>query len=126
MLSITLADGQTTPVNHTFDVQYAQAGSQTPASWLEKSAGIYAGFISLTQLVKRSPNKASKVTARLRFPRLTTDGTSSLIHTATLAIDFTVPDTMSLQDRKDFLAFAKNYLGSEAAYAAIVNGQPAV
>lgn len=126
MNNMILADGQTTPANHVFDVQYAQAGSQTPASWLEKSAGIYAGFISLTQLVKRSPNKANKITSRLRFPRLTTDGTSSLIHTATLAIDFTIPDTMSLQDRKDFLAYAKNYLQSDAAFAAVVNGQPAV
>lgn len=126
MENIILADGQTTPANHTFDKQFAQAGSQSPASWLEKSSGVYAGYISLTQLVKRSPNKANKVTARLRFPRLSTDGASTLIHTATMAIDFTIPDTMSMQDRKDFLAYAKNYLGTAIATAAIVDGQPAV
>lgn len=122
--AVTLADGQTTPVNKTFDVGSAQMGSTTPATWYERSAGSFAGYRVLTQLVRRANgSKSSKVSLRLVDPKLAVDGTVS--YSTFVNIEFTLPDTCNLQDRKDILAFAKNFLGTTMAQSAVHDTSPA-
>lgn len=123
--NITLADGQATPVNKTFEVMTAQAGQDVPARWVEKTAGVYAGFIQLTSLVRRTTNKSTKVQVKVALPKLSSDGLNSLVHTGYGTVDFTIPDTMSLQERKDLSRFLANALDNAIIRDAIENTSPA-
>jgi len=108
--TMVLADGQATPVNKTFSVIKAQSGQDSPARWAEQSTGLYAGFLQVTSLVRRTSNKSTKIQVKVTLPKLSTDGTNTVIHTGIASVDVTIPDTMSLQERKDIRAFIANAL----------------
>jgi len=123
--NIILADGQTTPVNKTFEVVTAQAGLDIPARWVEKTAGVYAGYLNLTQLVRRTSNKSTKVQLKVTTPKLSADGLFSVIHTGIATVDITLPDTMSVQERKDLSRYIANALDNTIVRDAIENMSPA-
>lgn len=122
--SITLADGQATPANKTFDVGSAQMGSSTPAIWYEKTAGMFSGYRALTMLVRRSNgSRSTKVSIRVVDPKLNVD--NSVNYSTLCNIEFTLPDQCALSDRKDILAFAKNALANAIIVDAVHNTSPA-
>lgn len=123
--ALALADGQSTPVSHTFEVVTAQAGSDIPARWAEKTAGVYAGYLQITQLVRRTSNRSTKVQLKVTTPKLSTDGLNSLVHTGIATVDFTIPDTMSIQERKDLSRYVANALDNTIVRDAIENMSPA-
>lgn len=123
--AITLADGQNTPVNRTFDVVTAQAGTDVPARWAEKTAGVYAGYLGLTTLVRRTTNRSTRVQVKVTTPKLSADGLYSLIHTGIGTVEFTLPDTMTIQERKDLSRFVANALDNTIVRDAIENMSPA-
>lgn len=123
--NITLADGQTTPANHTFEVVTAQAGTDVPARWVEKTAGVYAGYLQLTQLVRRTSNKSTKVQVKVSLPKLSSDGLNTLVHTGFATVDVTIPDTMSVQERKDLSRYLANALDNTIIRDGIENMSPA-
>lgn len=126
--SIILADGQTTPVNHTF-VPYSPQVSQTPAVWLEKSASSPTGYWRLTQVVYRNGNGVYKVKMSLAIPVLAIVPAGCCVDSNTPAvsykelcnIEFSHPSGSTTAIRKDCLAIAKNYLLSAVAVSAIVD-----
>jgi len=132
--NIVLADGQTTPVNRTFEPLTAQMG-ETPAEFWEKSAGALVGYRTLKVLFRRSKTGgANKVIMRISSPTLeTVSGSSSNGYTpaATKAyatdcdIVFTLPDRCTLQDRKDILAFAKSLLANSTV-ASVIQDQATI
>lgn len=132
---IVLADGQTTPVNKTFDVFNAQYGQEKPSMWQEKTAGTYAGFKQLSLLVKRSAsNKSTKVTAFITDPTLAVTAPSTgtgiqpnpvAAYTVLAKVEFTLPDDCSLQNRKDALAYVKNLMSNSIMIDAVHNLSPA-
>lgn len=122
MATLTLADGQSTPVNHTYSVVSSQQGATNPATWAERSAGTMLGEIKLTQLVSQSAS-SRKVTYRFTKPTLNGDGTLS--HQSFVSMTFVTSDKESLQGRKDVLAYMKNLLANAIATSAIVDGEPA-
>lgn len=123
--NITLADGQATPVSKTFEVVTAQSGQDVPARWAEKTAGVYAGFIQLTALVRRTTNKSTKVQVKVALPKLSSDGLNSLVHTGYASVELTLPDTMSVQERKDLSRYIANALDNAIIRDAIENMSPA-
>lgn len=119
--ALTLADGAATPVSHTFSpVNIDQAGV---ARWADRSGGISLGFPSVS-FSMRNPTKASrayKVTAKVVTPVLevTSPSTASGIQPAPTKaydlvcnIDFVLPERSTVQQRKDLLAYVKNYIGN--------------
>lgn len=124
MANITLADGQTTPVNHTFQVVTAQNGD-IPAGWRDAASySTVVGQYKASLLVKRN-STSDKVSIRIYLPGMSTDGTQTKLHTTLASMDFVMPDTADLQQRKDVLAFAKNILAQAITQDAVHNGSPA-
>jgi hypothetical protein len=123
--NINLADGQATPVNKVFEVVTAQQGADAPAIWAERSGGTFASFKNLTMSVRRAQNSTStKIVLRIKDP--TVDPVTGAVKYNTLvALDFTLPDSANLQNRKDILAYAKNVLANAMVVDAVHNMSPA-
>lgn len=131
---ITIADGQATPVNKTFDVQMSQQGND-PAVWLEKTSGSYNGFKRLSLLTRRSEsNKATKVSIKIVDPTLAVTAPASgtgiqpnpvQAYAVLGTLEFVLPDACTLQNRKDILAYAKNVLANAIVVDAVNNLAPA-
>jgi hypothetical protein len=126
--ALTLADGQATPVNHTFNpVNIDQAGI---AKWADRSGGIALGY-PVVSFSLRAPSKTSrnyKVTAKVVTPVLevTSPSTSTGIQPAPTKaydlicnIDMTLPERSTLAQRNDLLAYAKNVLANAVLTAAV-------
>lgn len=124
--SVTLNDGATTPVAHTF----APAGVKNAiAKWQDRSGGISIGFPTITMSL-REPTKASKVykvTTKVVLPVLevTSPSTSTGIQPAPTkaydllaTVEVVMPERASEQNRKDLLAYVRNFL----ANAVVTNG----
>jgi len=126
--AITLADGQATPANHTFNPTRIDA--QGVAKWVDRSGGIALGFPSVS-FSMREPQKGSrnyKVTAKVVTPVLevTSPSTSTGIQPAPTkayelitTVDFSIPERATQQQRKDMLAYVKNFLANGVMTAAI-------
>lgn len=122
MANVTLADGQSTPVNHTFNVVSSQQGATNPATWAERTAGTMAGEIKLTQLVATNAT-TRKVTIRLTKPTLDAEGVFS--HQSMVSMTFVISDKETEAGRADLLAYISNYLASAYGSGSVVDGEPA-
>lgn len=117
--ALTLADGQATPVNHTFSP--INIDSASVARWADRSGGIAIGFPVLT-FSMRQPTKGSRnyrMTAKVQLPVLevTSPSTSSGIQPAPTkaydllcTIDMVLPERSTVAQRNDLLAYVKNFL----------------
>lgn len=121
--SIVLADGQATPVNHTF---VPVGVKNAVAAWKDKSSGIPAGFPTITYQL-REPSKvypAYKVATRISVPKLETSP-SFLVPTKAyeclLSIEAVLPDRCTDQDRKDLYAYGVNLLSNALLQNGIKN-----
>lgn len=120
--NISLADGQATPVVHTFEP--VRTGADV-AHYEDKSATQYIGFWKLAMQLKRpsgpskQANRNLEAIIRLETPVLETLGTadSGLTPAPTVAfrpqveVRFTLPERCSLQQRKDLRTMLANFMG---------------
>jgi len=125
--ALVLADGQATPVNHTFTPRGVK---NAIAKWQDISGGVVAGYPTITFSL-REPTKASKatkVTAKIVVPTLevTSPSTATGIQPAPTKaydnlcnIEFVFNERSSQAQRKDLAAYVKNYLASAAFQAAL-------
>jgi hypothetical protein len=130
MTSLTIADGQSTPQNHTFDVQNAQVGDK-PAVWMDKISGTYQGFSILTSILRRSEaGRAYRVKLTLAVPTLAVTAPASgtgiqplptQAYVTRATIEFILPDGCTLQDRKDILAYVQGALSKTVISDQVVN-----
>jgi arylamine N-acetyltransferase len=122
--TVTLADGQTTPVNHNFEVGSSQQSDSLPASWYDRSGGTFSSFKGITALVKRNPRtQSTKVSMRITDPTL--DAVTGVLKHKTLAtVEFVLPDSATLQNRKDILAYAKNILANASVGSMVTDLTP--
>jgi len=132
--ALVLADGQATPVNHTF----APLGTDSTgvAKWVDRSGGIAIGYPTVTMQV-REPSKSVrnyKVTRRIVLPILeqTSPSTATGIQPApTVAynliqdVTWVLPERSTLAQRQDLLAFAKNFDANAVLTEAVKNYDPA-
>lgn len=128
--SMTLNDGQATPVAHTFGT--VNKDSSGVAKWADRVGGIALGYPVITMSV-REPVKDSrnyKVMLKVAVPTLevTSPSTASGIQPApTLAYDhlctisMIMPERGSLAERKNLIAFVKNLLAHANVTAAVEN-----
>ncbi len=124
--ALTLADGQSTPVNHTFSPYQPQVGT-TPAVWYEKSSTTPAGYLKLTQLVTKNGNGVYKVKVSIALPVLAIVPAGCCVDSNTPAVsytelfngEFSIPPGTTVAQRKDLRAYTRNYLASATAALAI-------
>lgn len=121
IVNLVLADGQATPVNHTFTVMTPQNGSD-PAVWLDKSGGVFAEYPRITALVKVG-NDASRSQFRVQLPSLDLDG--ALKHTVFGKIEVVVPVEATLDEKNDIVAYLTGIV-TDAVFsdATILESQP--
>jgi hypothetical protein len=130
--NIVIADGATTPVNHTFAPSRV---APELVSYQDRSAGVVAGFNILTIGTRfaTKQNGAQKVTVRLTLPTLavTAPTTTTGIQPAPVAAyecffagEFVLPSGSTTQNRKDLLALVKNLMAASVLDDAVVDLDP--
>lgn len=116
--AVTINDGAATPVAHTFNPVNIVGDV---AKLADRSGGIALGYPVITQSIRAPGNglRTYKVVQRVIVPTLevTSPSTSTGIQPApTLAynllcnLEWVLPERSSLQERKNLLAYVKNYL----------------
>lgn len=128
--ALTINDGKATPVAHTFSpVNIDQTGV---AKWADRSGGIAIGYPTVS-FSMRMPNKASRmyrVTAKVVLPVLeqTSASTATGIQPAPTKaydllcnVEFVLPERSTLDQRKDVIAYAKNYIANAVLTEAVLN-----
>lgn len=131
--ALTLNDGATTPVAHTFSP--APDVMSNLAKWVDRSGGIALGYPTVS-LMLRNPSKTSrayKATVKITTPVLevTSPSTSSGIQPAPtlsynliVVTDFILPERSTLQQRKDILAYFKNMMATTTISDLVQNFEP--
>lgn len=126
--SIALADGQATPVVHTFaPINIDAAGV---AKLVDRSSGISIGFPALTISV-RAPSKGSlnhRVVCKLVVPTLeaTSPSTASGIQPAPTkayeciaTVEFVLPNRSTTLERRNLLKYMTNLISNANVTAAV-------
>lgn len=119
--TLTIADGQATPVNHSF-TPAAQVGSKV--EWNEKTAGIPGGYFVLShELLKPgSPTAAYRVKLSLNMPSTATvDGSLAVVRNSSAQVVFNLSQSATLQERKDLIAYIVNALNDSDIWDSIQN-----
>lgn len=131
--TLSLADGQATPVtkNFTANGSVSQASGGQLATWMDKTTGISIGFPTVTLSVRMSSAKTD-VDKRIMIPTLETisgsDGgytpSPKVAYTVMSREQFVLPARSVLQNRKDILAFSKNMNADAVMQNAVWNLEP--
>lgn len=129
---ITLADGQATPVNHTF-VGYQTQNGQVPAVWQNSEASSPIGYrrITLSVTVPKGQG-AYKVRMVISDPVMAVLPAGCCTDTSIPQVSyvdffdatFSLPSSSTLANRKDILAYAKNFLSQSVVTSAVTNLEP--
>jgi hypothetical protein len=120
---VVLADGQATPVNKTFSVQ--DCTSQL-ATWEDRTSGIGVGMPAVTLSLTKGQT-SNKVVAKVVLPvmKAITGSDGGYTPAAAVAyqlvgkVEIVLPTQATLQNRKDILAFTKNFLANAFAVSAV-------
>lgn len=110
--NMTINDGQSTPVSHTFSPVTTNGNE---SRWADRIGGKPAGYILVNSRQKDPSNGARNY--RMQFeivlPTVVADPTTGkdyVARTARCNVEFVLPESSVLQERKDILAYAKNLL----------------
>jgi len=126
--SVTLNDGQATPVAHTFSPGSIKGDV---AQWFDRSGGIAVGYPILSVSIRAPLAKGARVykaTVKISVPTLevTSPSTGTGIQPAPIKGydcvfigDFLLPERSTKPNRADVLAYAKNALAHATVKAAI-------
>lgn len=123
--AITLADGQATPVNHTFTIARPQNGDSKPSEWRDLTTTVRSQQVTLTGVLRKATGNQSrdKVSLAVLLPivRNNTAGVAEAIDTASCRIEFTLPNSLNAQERKDLLAYAKGFVANAQIPSLVVD-----
>lgn len=133
--NVVINDGQSTPVAHTFAPVTIDAAGV--AKWADRSGGISVGFPTLSYSLKNptGQSKSYKLTAKVTLPILeqTSPSTSTGIQPApTVAynlignVELVLPERSTLADRKNLIAYVRNYLANATVITAGVENYETV
>lgn len=121
--TLTISDGQSTPVSHSFEPVLTTGND---SKYADRSGGIPMGY-PLVLLSQKDPQNGSR-NYRMQFnivlPTVETDavtGQNVVRRTARFNGEFVLPEGSSLQERKDILAYAKNLLANAVTTAVVQN-----
>lgn len=125
LASITLNDGQATPVAHVF----APVTTDGSYARLAERLGSPVGFPTLSTMV-RPPVNNGKGVYRVRFtcnvPVTTTDVSGQTVkdHENSFSVEFLISENSTAQERKDILAYCKNLMSNAIATNLVVDLEP--
>lgn len=129
--NIVLADGQASPVNHTF-----VPTKQLPGGFIyhDKATGVVVGFPSL-QITSRLPDSTTpnyKCSGKVTVPILETAATAAsgftpgptVAYRNVVETNVVIPARATLAERKDIYAYGKNLL-AHAVFGSLVQDMDA-
>lgn len=111
--AITLADGQATPVNHTFNPRIFVGPGETVL--INDEALTSAGQMKLTLgfSAASQARPTNRVKVRFSMPvEQTVNGVTSVAYTARFDGDIVLPEQMTLDQRKNMAAYVANALSN--------------
>lgn len=121
--TVTINDGLSTPVAHSFDPVVTNGADSKLA---DRSGGIPIGYPLILMSQKDPANGARNY--RMQFnvvlPTVEADPTTGIdkvTRTARFNGEFVLPESSTLQERKDILAYAKNLLADAVTTAVVTN-----
>ncbi len=119
--SLVLADGQSTPVNHTFTPIRVDGSN---ATFVDRSSGIQAGYPILTSTFRDpvAKSRINKIGVRLSVPVLDTSGTVPVVAFRNdIDAQFMMHELSTRAQRADSLAYFRNYVNSTAFSNAVLD-----
>lgn len=122
--ALSINDGQATPAAHTFAVQ---GTTGLKATWLEKSAGVSAGYLRLTDEYReaKSSTGAHSRLLGLEFPTMATvNGVNTRVRVSSAQVRFNFAQDATDQEKKDIVAYVTNFLSNATEKPAIYNQEP--
>lgn len=124
--NIVLADGQASPVNHTFVPTKFENGI---VFYFDRATGVVAGFpqLSISARLPDNVNANYKCTGRVVVPILETAATAAsgftpgptVAYRNILDVSVVIPSRATLAERKDIYAYGKNLI-AHAVFGALV------
>lgn len=122
--TMTIANGEATPVSKDFVPVQGQAGNTIPAIWHDRSPDTYAAYPKLSMLAVRRPtSKSSKVTLKLNVPQQDAEGAVNA--EVFIKLECITSDDATLSTKQDAYAFIKHAILTDAVEEAILYTTPA-
>jgi len=122
--ALTINDGQASPAAHTFS-PVSTDGSK--AQWADRSPTIPAGFRLISREV--SPPSGNRTVYRITdgymLPTVATvNGTDQVVRYSSAQLTLNIHPDATLQERKDLLAYVKNFLADSTVVTSVQNIEP--
>ncbi len=124
--NVVINDGQSTPAAHTFAPQNIDANGV--ASWKDRSSGVPTAFGGL-DLSLREPTTSARVyrvQGDVIIPTVA-DGSNpsvpagTVLYTTRAQFQFFIPESSTLQERKNIIAYTRNFLADASVTAVVQN-----
>lgn len=122
--ALTINDGATTPVSHTFGVVSTNGAK---GEWAERSSGSPAGYFALTHEVRKpaSAAAANRVIIGFNMPTMATiDGVSTVVRNSSAKVELNLASLSTEAERKDLLAYVTNVLSNADVKKTVQNIEP--
>jgi hypothetical protein len=122
--ALTINDGASTPVAHTFN-PVTTDGSR--AKWADRSPTIAAGFRTITHDVQEpsGARTAYKITDGFYFPVVATvNGVDTVVRFSSAQVIFNMAPDSTLQERDDALTYVLNFYGVASIRTSVENLEP--
>lgn len=125
MATITVNDGATTPLAHSFTPQTTNG---TEATFWNRNSTIPQGYESLTVSVRgpgSSKTAAHRITGTIVLPGVSTvEGQDAVTRVSKFDFSFSVSQLATQSDRKNLLALASNLFATAEMKTAVHNLEP--
>lgn len=122
--ALTINDGQSTPVEHTF-APVTTDGSK--AMWADRSPSIPSGFrtISHEVLPPAGQRTVNKITSGFMIPTVATvDGVDKVVRYSSAQVILNIHPDATLQERKDLRAYVVGFYGESDVITSVENIEP--
>lgn len=122
--ALSVNDGQTTPVAHTFN---PQSTTGAKAVWADRSPTIPAGYRLISHEISEPNGNRTvyKFTMGFTDPKVVTvDGSDTVARYNSAKVELNIHPQSTLQDRKDILAYVANTLGLASMKTSVENLEP--
>jgi hypothetical protein len=122
--ALTIADGATTPVNHTFAAASCDNGK---ATFFDKVGGVPAGYSRLDHEIRlaKSDKGAHAVTVGINVPIMATvNGVVTRVRNSSAQVRLNFAQDSTDQERKDLVAYVINALSNSTVKPTLYNIEP--
>lgn len=122
--ALTINDGQTTPVAHTFAVVTSNGAK---SQFADKISGVPAGYTKLTHEVReaKSATGAHSVIISYEMPTTATvNGVLTRVRVSSAQVRLNFAQDSTDQERKDLTAYVVNGLGNATVKPTLYNIEP--